>query len=645
MSAFRFTSGEREIFARREILPPSRWAARHVIVQDGPYAGSPARMDVSPYMPGILDMYAKKRVRKVVVGGSPQTGKTLILYICLGWCMDYRPGTKMLAMPTKETRDRVKKDKLLPLLKGSPLLRRQIARERTDNITLKNGTRIWLSTAESPSQRASITVHELFLDEESLYAASGSGNPVEDFEARTRSMGDMSKILRVSQVKGDISSSIWVALVSQVDQLYCYEARCPACGRRHLPDLENLVALDGEKDPLAVRRKKLGRYRCPLCGHLWTDHFRDLAVNGGGWAPYQHSEERGFSPAAEAVEDPEIAGFHLPAILARSVSLSALLSRRILAEASDDARVKMQFANDELGLPYTPVELATDEERLLALREAWLPPRSVPFGAVALTCGIDVQKRGFWYLVRAWMPSLASYVIDYGSLEEWRQIEDLLFTTVYPVLAEGGVPDWTPERAAIPLERITGEVMPIWRAAMDSGGTETEGVFTRTEEVYMWVRGHGSGVVHACKGASHAQTAYVRRVIRERYPHTGRPIPGHLPLYMLDTGSLKTIDFSRLLNPESSQPLRLSAGCGPDLAAQLSSERQVRKGGRLVWERKGGQNHLLDCLMLSAACADASWTPSLPLYVLQLQQAAKEGAVQARTVKRKERPESRRRWG
>ena len=46
--------------------------------------------------------------------------------------------------------------------------------------------------------------------------------------------------------------------------------------------------------------------------------------------------------------------------------------------------------------------------------------------------------------------------------------------------------------------------------SMDSGGTETEGVMTRTEEVYMWIRANGLGVVHACKGASHAQAATVR---------------------------------------------------------------------------------------------------------------------------------------
>lgn len=643
--AFAFTPSEREIFARREVMPPSKWAARNIIVQDGLYAGSPVRMDVSPYMPGILDAYGLRGVEEVDVCGSLQIGKTLILYICLGWSMDYRPGTKMLSMPTKDTRDRVKKEKLVPLLKASPALRRQIARVRTDNIALKNGTNIWLSTAESPSQRASITVQDLYLDEEDLYGTSGSGNPVDDFRGRTRSLGSRAKILRVSQPKGDNSSSIWRAVTTEVDQLFCFEVRCPACREYHLPDLVNLMVLEGEKDPLVIRRKKLARYECPSCKWQWSDHVRDLAVQGGRWAPYVWTEERGFEPA-EDVTFPRAVGFHVPAVLARSVSLSHLAAKKMTAERSEDPKVKMQFANDELGIPYTPVELITDSQKILKLREEWLPPQAVPNGAVALTCGIDVQKRGFWFLVKAWMPSLASFTIDYGQLESWEQIMKLCFDTYYPVLAPGGVPGWHPNMGPVPPECLTGEVQPLWRVAMDSGGTETDGVFTRTEEVYMWIRANGAGIVHACKGASHAQTSTVRRVTRERMPHNGRPIPGGLPLYLLDTNSIKTVAMSRMLNPESSQPSRLHAGCGLDLAEQLASEHQVRKGGRLMWVKKGGMNHLLDCEMLANACVDPTWTPSLPMFVLQMQQAERAANQQQQAPrKKKERPQPQRRWG
>ena len=91
--------------------------------------------------------------------------------------------------------------------------------------------------------------------------------------------------------------------------------------------------------------------------------------------------------------------------------------------------IKRQYYNDDLGRPFSPVVLETDKEQLLNMRVDWLPERTVPHGAVALTCGIDVQKRGFWYLVRAWMPTLASYVVDVGYIDTWDDVEKLCFDT------------------------------------------------------------------------------------------------------------------------------------------------------------------------------------------------------------------------
>ena len=165
-------------------------------MQDGIYRGSPLRLDVSPFLRGPMDAYSRPGVREVVVCGSLQVGKTLLLYACLGWSMDYRPGIKMLAMPTRESRDRVVEKKLRPMLQGSPVLRRMVAKYRRENILLKDGTSIELATAESPSQRASITVQDLFVDEEDLYSRSGDSSPLEDFKGRTRSYGDFAKIIR-----------------------------------------------------------------------------------------------------------------------------------------------------------------------------------------------------------------------------------------------------------------------------------------------------------------------------------------------------------------------------------------------------------------------------------------------------------------
>lgn len=619
-----FCESERRIFARREVLPVSRWAAKNLIVQDGIYKGSPLRLDVSPFLAGPMDAFSDPAIREVVVCGSLQVGKTLFLYACLGWAMDYRPGVKMLAMPTRDAVGRVVQNKLRPLLQGSPVLRKLVAKYRQASISLKDGASIELANAESPSQRASITVQDLFIDEEDLYADSQA---LEDFRGRVRSYGDYAKIARACQIKGGVESSIWRGITSQVDQLYCYEVECPACRHAHVLDSANLEIPGGETDPLVIRASRLARYRCPRCKYLWSDYTRDVAVANGRWRPHVW-RDNAFIPV-EAKTDARSVGFHMPALLSRFVSLSDIASRQILANGSDNAEEKRQFLNDDLALPYIPVELQTDNDKLLALRDPHLPPRTVPNGALAITCGIDVQKRGFWYLCRAWMPNLSSYVIDYGWLDSWEDVARLCFETFYPVQGPDGAD--------------CGERMNIWRAAIDSGGTETEGVYSRTEEVYMWVRANGAGVVFACKGANREQATPVRARIRERLPHSGRPIPGGLRLHMVDVTNLKTQEFGRMLNPENRHPLRFHAEADQTLADQLSAERMVRKNGKLAWEQIRRDNHLLDCLVLSAACADASWTPSLPLYALQIKQAAENPAPAPRPKKRPI-PEKTARW-
>lgn len=116
--------------------------------------------------------------------------------------------------------------------------------------------------------------------------------------------------------------------------------------------------------------------------------------------------------------------------------------------------------------------METDESRILACRDPRYHALSVPAGCVALTCGIDTQKRGFYYAVVGWRPDMSSHVVDYGYVENFSDIARIVFDTWYGY-------DVVDENSA-----KTGEVLPVWRACIDSGGTETDGLYSRTQEVY-----------------------------------------------------------------------------------------------------------------------------------------------------------------
>jgi len=598
--AFHFTDGERHIFRKRPRVRLSDWAASNVIVKDGPYAGGRYRKDVNPYLVGILDTWALPWTEEVDVCGSAQTGKSLVIFIALCYCVDMRPGPRMLAMQDDDAIDKTMTNKLVPTFRASPPVRSLLRKIKSASVTFKDGTSLRLASAQSPSQRASISIQDLFIDEEALYKQiTGQGVPVLEFLERTRSYAHKRKVLRVSKPIGGPDCTIVRAVAEECDEVRHYEVKCPACGWPQVMTEDGLALAEKTTNPQEVERRKLGRYRCVKCKVSWTDYLRDRAVSAGEWK------------AEEPVNKPRKVGFHLPAILSRTVSLSEIVAAKMRAEATDSPQMKQQYANGYWARPFEAVEQATTEEQILARRDKTLPPLTVPGDVVALTAGVDVQKRGFWYGVYGWRADLSSVLIDYGRLPDWDSVHALLFETRYDY--EKDCPK-------------TGQSLGIWRAGIDSGGTRTdEDVISRTEEVYRFVRRHGAGRVFACKGSSHESHVPVRATNIDRYPSSRVRIPGGLWLYILDTFYFKSLVFARL-QEDARQPMTLHSKTGEDFAVQMTAEHLVRDAsGKLFWVRKRKNNHLFDCTVMAHACVDGSWLPSL-LQLLERERRVEEEA-------------------
>lgn len=612
-----FTALERDAFRARPFVPPSQWAEDHVVVMDGPYAGSRWRNDLTPYLVGIMDTWASPDVDEVVVCAVAQSGKTRAMYNCMAWGIDRRPGPRMLAMPDDDALDRAVEHKLLPGMRASRITRAKLGKMTKEAVAFRDGSVLYLSSAQSPSSRASVSVRDLFLDEEDLYRRfAGQADPVGDFRERVRSFARKSKIFRTSKPVGGEESSVWTAITRECQEVRGFEVVCPACRHPQLMRFAQIKFLQGCRDPRRMKAEKLARYECERCRYHWTDVIRDRAVGLGGWRPVRHDEDKGFVPCAPS-HRPRIVGFHLPAMISPFVSLSEIAAAFLTAR--EDPSRWPEFYNGFLAEPYVPAASKTSAETILEAREKSLPPRTVPDAAVALTCGIDIQKRGLWYVVRAWADTLESWLVDYGFLGTLEEARVLLFDTVFPV--EGGG-----QRG-------------IWRAGVDTGGGSTDdGVWTRTEEIYQWIRANGAGKAFACKGSSHAQIQPVRRTAIDRLPKSGRLIPGGLVLHIIDTDYFKRLIHARF-RPEHTQPMHLHGQAGEDYAEQVSAEELVIVKGKAVWKQVRRDNHLLDCEVLAAACAAAEWMPSLQLLArgMSARQPAERPA-------RRERPETTRRW-
>lgn len=606
----RFTDAERHVFRRTVPLPVSEWAERHLIVPDGPYAGARYRRSVNPYLSGIMDAFGLRSTKEIIVCGGPQTGKTLTLYACLCWCIHYRPAPRMLAMPDDETMNRVTEAKLRPMFRKTKPVREILGKSKGSVQGFLNGTALYLSSAASNAQRASISVQDLFLDEEDLFRATGGhGDPVTDFRERTRQYPHTAKIMRISKPIGDEEkSTIWRSL-EQCDEVRHFQVICPACGTAQVMDPANIISEHNVRDPQRVRREKLGRYRCPHCAYHWTDYARDQAVARGWWE------------AQESVPNAERIGFHLPAYLSAAVSLSEVRAQQLELEKTDDADAHQAFANGVLARPYKPVIVKTDHEEVLTLRDMDLPPRILPPGFKAVTLGIDMQAVGFWFMACAWTRNLDCVILDYGRLLTWEDVQQQVFGSEYQVMG-------------------TDDVAMVWRAALDTGGTAVKDDVSRTEQAYDFISREGRDVLFGTKGASHRQTLPVQWNVLEKMPQSRAAIRGGMKLFTLDTFYFKKWATARL-RPGARQPIRLHAQCDEMLAKQLTAEELVRERGKQVWKQRRKDNHLFDCLCLNFACVHASWTPGLARVLDSVEEAERATTENVQPMPQRDRPQRR----
>ncbi len=447
--------------------------------------------------------------------------------------------------------------------------------------------------------------------------------------ARTNSFPFTYKIYGAS-TPTDETGLLSKVIKDRADEIRYYYARCPICGEEQRMLWEN-ISWGKSRDPREIMRKKLARYYCTGCGMAWDDTMRDravLAMMKTGWRP---DPKENPNPVLR----PRVIAFKLQSWYVQSMSEAAAA----FVEGQDDIEKLSAWVTQHAAEDWKQTIVPKAESAILAHRTE-LPPLIVPADAIALTAGIDHQKRGFWFVVRAWADDLTSWLIQYGYLTAWADVETLIWRTAY---------------------RIEGSqnTMDIWRAGIDTGGglmdEEDESAMSMSEEVYQWLRlqppvgfaANGAPIlrVFGTKGASYVSAMNVRRIKESRVeimPHTKRPIPGGLELRLLDTNQYKSLLHWRLdRKGDESQQFYLHSETGEDYARQILAEEygpDPRRKGKKCWRRRKGYtaNHLLDAEVIAAACADSHWPPSLQMlapYMRTERQRAQQAGTAEDTAK------------
>lgn len=606
----------------RERLTVTEWACKkRELAHDSAIQGL-YPIEMTPFFRGPMDRCGSPDIEMQVLMGPAQIGKTVaVVENTIGYYTEQEPSAVIVVFADEETAKFAMVEKIGAMFKDSSELNHLYDKRTflTDRITTYNGARIdaaWASSVAKLATKAKRIVIGDEVDKAGYYARTKEASALSLMRERTRSF-PRGYFKHVFCSTPTIEEGNIITLLSECDVIYDWHAKCPNCGI-YQPlrwDAEYVFGFPDKKyrDPEGVYRKfgmvvwsggrnatlreikNTARYKCGSCEALWTNDMKNFAVSKGVEAP-----------RTDPPEEIRRVGNVINRIysLADSGNLDILVADwcRIFRLSKDVRIGELQgFVNSTLAEPFSMVrKIITQSEESILTARTTMPPQVVPEEAIVLVAYIDNQKYDFWYTVRAFAADYTSWLIDYGQLLSYEDVETLLFDTFY-------------------TQTGTHKQMRIVRAGLDTGGGEGryENV-TMTEEAYAWLRRNQMGRgcrVFGMKGSSlpfpGGELVKVGKPL-DKTP-AGKPIPEGLQIISVDTFKLKTMFHLRLKaaidGDTENRPAYLHKDVRLEYAKQILSEKlQVDEKGKEEWVKIGSRaNHLLDCEANCIALVDPEW--------------------------------------
>jgi phage terminase large subunit GpA-like protein len=543
------------------LLTVADWADEYLFLspEDSAEAGK-YRTDRAPYQREMLEVVSDPNIKEVVYCTSSQIGKTLLSKCIIGYHIHQDPGPIIVMQPTVKIAETFSKDRLSPMVRDTPVLKRLIAdpKSRSSGNTIDHktfpGGHITMIGANAPSDLASRPIRIVFADEVDRYpvSAGSEGDPL--FLARQRSVTFWNrKFVMASTPTMEGASRIWREF-ERSDMRYFY-LPCPHCGEFHTLKWPQIVWDEGDASS--------ARAVCPECGSIYENADKLKMLAAGEWRAHN--------------QNPRVAGFHISALYSPWQTFADVVQEFL--DKKDHPETLKTFINLQLGECFEDrTGEKIDQSGLMARREQW---DHVPEDVVLITAGVDVQGDRLEVSIIGYTAKDQSRVLHhlrlYGNPGEpkiWQTLDDLLLQ---------------------PLMTETGALMSIRAACIDSGGHHTQ-------EVYKFCGERAGRRVMAIKGRAGALPIWPTKLSRKKLKHGAS-------LHIIGVDTAKDVIHSSLsvLDPDLPKYVAFSAGLPDDYFPQLVAERRVPKVNKSgfttrTWVKKSGdRNEALDCFVYALA--------------------------------------------
>ena len=543
-----------------ELLTVSEWADKHRILSEQD-SSSPGhwRTSKTPYLKKVMDAFNDLSIYDITFCAGTQLGKTAAEQNMIGYAISQDPGPMMIVYPTEKLAEFTSERRLKPMFKLTESIKTRFFERESKRLELSfESMYIALVGANSPSDLSSRPVRYIFFDEIDKFPAwSGAeASPIKLAEERTKTFYNR-KIVKVSTPTLK-TGYIWQAW-EKADMQYNYYLPCPHCGES--PVLE-FSQIKWPEDMDISQVKNNAWYECKFCHNAIYDRQKIQMLRDGTW--------KGNKKVTGKVRK---VAFHMSSLYSPWLSFGDVASEFL--ESKDVPSLLMNFINSWLAEPWVDKSSKLKSDIVMEKQLPYDRGR-MPEDAQLITCGIDCQLDHFWYSVRAWGPHLTSWLVDYGRIETWADVE----TVINRSYADSN-----------------GEVRNVNLACIDSG--------YNTDEVYIFCAQH-IDVAVPTKGSSTQLKSRYNVTILDRGKAFG------LRLYTFDPNQLKNFIASRMnINAGDYGSWNVYRDIDREYCDQICAEQLVEKKdkkGKItsVWEKisSHAQNHLLDCETNNALAAE-----------------------------------------
>lgn len=566
----------------------SQWSQENRIVpRETSSRPGPWDNETTPYLVEIMDTLSPSDpCTRVTFMKSAQVAGTEAMTNFFGYIVDLDPGPTMVIHPTVDAGKSWSREKLDPNIRSTPPLKAKIgditSRDSKSTSTFKTfaGGFLVITGANSAAGLRQKSIKYMMKDDwdEWPMDIGGQGDPDEMANARQNSFHEAGnyKCFEVSTPTVEAISRITKAYEKSDKRIY--EVPCPHCG-----EFQTLNFFPAQNEPFAggLKFNKEAPYEAYyVCEHngCVIEHFdKQKMLREGRWK----------KTAPGAGRHP---GFKIDAMYSPFTTWDKMAEKFI--EAKDHPQKLKTFYNLWLGLAWKERGDAPDYKRLMTLREDY-PLGKIPLGALLVTCGVDVQKNGFYYETVAWGPGKTNWSIDYGFIdgetdkpEVWHKLDELYLRYYENPYGQSFQAD---------MFGIDGNYIP--------------------HMVHGWARNKPRAMVTRGLPSAGPQTPICGSPSKQQVSYTGKKIKGGILLWPIGTWRAKSevygcLRFEGVKEGKDSDPIGycyFSLGHDEAFFRQLTSESLVTRNtrGRTVTEWvMSRENHYLDCRVINLTCAE-----------------------------------------